>query len=234
MTRNSRNLRKFALDMWSNAGVARGLFAEPHITRREAAQAWGPGAPRPNDQVEAIAAALFDTAAVLHGEMLPPLQKIQAPMQAEVVLPPSLATRRIVLVPSNRPGASLSISHPSSILFTPEALHLYIRFTNPFLFDLLPPHFFDLGFQRPPVSSYQFAINRWRCGILARKPGFGQAGLGVGPRTIVYANYAAACLAESRYPLSITAQQLGPLAAGQHAVDDYFRNHYAEAYSLCR
>ena len=39
MTRNSRNLRKFALDMWSNAGVARGLFAEPHITRSAAAQA---------------------------------------------------------------------------------------------------------------------------------------------------------------------------------------------------
>lgn len=180
-----------------------------------------------------IVAALFDTAAALHDEMRPPLQKIQAPMQADVVLPPSLATRRIVLVPSNRPGACLSISHPSTVLFTPEALHLYIRFTNPFLFDLLPAHFIGLGFQRLPISSYEFAINRWRCGILARKPGFGQPGLGLGPQTIVYANHAAACLAESRDPLSITAQQLGPLAAGQHTVDDYFRNHYAEAYSLC-
>lgn len=233
-TGNRRNLWKFAVEMWSTSATARGQFPEPHVSRREAFQAWGAAAPRPDAPLESLLDALFGTAAELHRHLLPPLRPLQRPVEVEVVLPPSLATRRLVLVPSSNPAACLSHLHPTGSYFTPEAFEIYLRWTNPFLYDALPTRFLDLGFQRPPLTSYENAIERWTCGILARKPGFGARDMGIGPRTIAYATHAARCLAAGRFPAETTAAQLGPLAQSSHAIDYYFLHLYPQAYALCR
>lgn len=233
-TGNRRNLWKFAVEMWSNAATARGLIPEPHVSRREAFQAWGAAAPRPDASLESLMKALFGTAAELHRQLLPPLRPLQHPIEVEVVLPPSLATRCLVLFSGSDPTACLRHLHPAGSYFTPEAFDVYLRWTNPFLYDALPARILDLGFQRPPMASYEEVIQRWTCGILARKPGFGALDLGIGPRTIAYAAHAAQCLAAGRFPAETTAAELGPLAQSSHSIDHYFLHLYPQAYALCR
>jgi hypothetical protein len=233
-----RNLRKFALEMWAALAVAQGHFDEPPLSRQEMAAAWrrvapDSGPPARGAPAQQLAATIFTLADEAHALLLPPLPTIERPITLTVRLPPILGVRTIHVGPVAALLAAPGAAGSPAIRLTPEALDLYLHYANPFLFDQLSGDLQEHGFRRPALERYLVALEKWTHGHIARRPAFGSASYGQGPRAIAFSRWAAGELAAGRSPAPIDDRDLGELGHQDARRDDYFRDWYSAAYRAC-
>ena len=234
-----RDLRKFALEMWTCTAIVEGHLAEPPIGRREMQAVWQrvapeTGPPPASASLGDLVETVFDLAARLHARLLPPLRPLAGVIEAEVLLPPKLQPRTLRVGPAKALlQAGDAARRDAAMPVTPEALDLYLRYFNPFGYDLLPEALLAAGFERPPLARYVAVLEKWTCGPVARQPGFGNRRFGLGPRTLAYARHAAQALAGGRWPSPVVPAALGDLARDDMGFDWYYREGYPVAYEAC-
>jgi hypothetical protein len=157
--RSLRNMRKIAIEVWKSWAVAQGIVAEPSLTLQEAAQEAGS---------HAIGSALADViadpwrstgfimklAGILHDSLFPPLEKLQEPLVFRMLMPPRSRQRVLVVLPHPETPLPAAAFEAQSLLATPELLHLYLHYFDPFLDWTLPPEIRKLGFSGPKPIEY--------------------------------------------------------------------------------
>jgi hypothetical protein len=175
--RNQRNLRKIAAETWCAYAVAQGSIPEPYVTRWETVErsvADGDGgrllgvARNPEQTPEYV----LGLAKSLHDELLPPLKALREPLVFRCPVPPRFPRRVVVVVPGERSPIPDEAFQPHSFFVTPEALHLYIHYVNPFFDWTVPDELRQLGFAAPNRRSYVRACQFFDGGASTREPGF--------------------------------------------------------------
>jgi len=228
---NGRNLRKLAIEMWNAYATASGLASEPFVRRCDALRAWSvqPGFPdgaMRNGGRRRLLSVCFEVAAQLHRLLLPPLQPPRHPLIWRVQLPPTWAETVLVVVP--RPDAELppEALRPNALLLTPEALHLYVEYVNPFAGWILPPSVRDSGIAHPSREAFARACRNYGASFRTRSPGFeDKAPLAAVGRAFT-SRYTATALAAGQTPVPATIQQLGFERELTHSLSRYYWEIY--------
>jgi hypothetical protein len=175
--RNRRNLRKMAIEVWKSWAVAQGLAAEPYLTLREATQ---------KAELHPIGSALKDViadpwcstgfimklAGVLHDSLYRPLERLQETLVFRMLMPPRSRQRVLVVLPHPEAPLPPEAFEAQSLLVTPELLHLYLHYYNPFLDWTLPPGIRNLGFSAPTPIEFVHACLFYGQDNILRLPGF--------------------------------------------------------------
>jgi hypothetical protein len=164
-----RNLGKIAADMWNACAVSRGRLQVPFVTRWEAERHWlasgqagqGHGAAR-----------CFRMAKRLHDEILPPLERLGEPCAFRRKLAPRFRDRAFLVLPEADAGVRPEALEPGSFVTTPELLHLYLHFVNPFMDWVLPDALRRAGFQPPSPEAFTRACLFYGHTHTTRNPGF--------------------------------------------------------------
>ena len=158
-----RNLRKFALDMWTAHRVATGALDEPYLTRRQAAEAY-----RVPSSVRGLLASCLAAAERTHAALLPPLRRAATPAPFRVLLPPTWEPRTFVILPSPEATLPLAVA-PDAFITTSAALDLYVQYVNPFAASVLPR---ELGLDEPSAARFEQACRFYGAPHRLREPGF--------------------------------------------------------------
>lgn len=175
--KNRRNLRKVALEIWSAYATATGKIAEPFLTRRETEEFCRSSGYRPSpngldrDPAHALE-FIFDTVALLHGELRSPLKRLSEPVVFDTVLPPTFHSVIFVVLPDGKTKLPAEISDPRAVLVTPELLDLYIHYANAFAYTGLPAEVVELGFRSPDREAFERTIRYEFHNSWFRSPGF--------------------------------------------------------------
>jgi hypothetical protein len=157
--RNRRNLRKFALDVWNACATAANLVFQPHLTRRETEahcracedEAFASELFRDPDRTLSF---LFRTLQRLHEQLLPPLKRLRHPLVFRIRAAPAFQERTIVVLPNAEYALPPEALDATTFLCTPEALDLYIQYTNAFLYWTIPPELLSLGISQPGAAAF--------------------------------------------------------------------------------
>jgi hypothetical protein len=174
---NRRNQRKIATEVWKSWAVAQGIVSEPYLTLREAIQEAGSHAVG-SILTAAIADARRSTevimklAGFLHDSLFPPLEKLKEPLVFRMLMPPRSRQRVLVVLPHPETALPAAAFEDQSLLVTPELLHLYLHYFDPFLDWTLPPELRRLGFTAPTPMEFVRACLFYGQDNILRLPGF--------------------------------------------------------------
>jgi hypothetical protein len=170
--RQRRNLRKFALEIWSGLHIASGDVREPYLTKDETELAWrsagGECAPDNLGQDPAATFALCcSLAGRLHRLLLPPLTSIERPVIA------SGKGRSYVVVPTADYPLPTKAFRQGCFVCTPEVLDLFVHCVSAFEYAHLPPELLELGIRPPTVDEFVQTCRTYIDAGLLRSFGFG-------------------------------------------------------------
>lgn len=229
--RNVRNLRKSALEMWNAYAVAMGMIREPFLTRRETEafhdhRVAGRGLAGAGKDLFLLRQFALQTAADLHRQVRSALAQLPEPFIFQCLLPPRFHQRTFVVLPgasSDLPPAAFA---PDSFVCTPELLHLYVEFVNPFLHAMLPEQIRSLGFQPPCVEAFVHSSRCYIHSYTLRNPGFQypQTWPPVGGVAVV--GNAIEYLRNGEVPPPTPPKQIAAVLATPPSVSDYYRSIY--------
>ena len=166
-TRNRRNIRKIALEMWNDYALAEGLLAEPLLRRDEMEHhltaTEGSAAARDLDDPARGAAFTFELAMRLHRSRLPELGKLSTPLVFETTTAPLGLARIFAVLPrANSPLPPEVFARPGVFPCIPEVLHLHLHYRNAYLAWAMPHQLVDLGMNLPGPSRFLAASRNFR------------------------------------------------------------------------
>ena len=234
---NRRNLRKMTIEIWKAWAVARGIVTEPYLTLREAQQQarlhpigseLADAAADPRRAVEFV----MKLAGMLHDELLPPIQKLRETIVIRMLMPPRSRARVLVILP--HPGAALPAAafEDQSFIATPELLHLYLHYFNPFLDWILPPELRCLGFMAPKPNQFVRACLYLGSDNTLRLPGFVRKDAWI-PYTIFSFNqYCIPYLCNGEVPPPMPEDTLRPLLEHNPDCSQYYLRDFAQLYRM--
>jgi hypothetical protein len=233
-TGNRRNLWKFLLEIWNCLVTGAGEIAEPYLTRGEARESLTHRAPEllefEGRLAPAIMGACLDLMGRLHDRLLPALGRLAAPVVFSAPVPMSSGVRRFVVVPSHSPIFPPECFQTDAFVCTPEALHLYLHFVNPFLFWTLPDRFAEIGFQPPDRRQFLRACHFHGASFRLRFPGFHA---GVSPASLAnrlsVVEHAVHRLRGEEIPSPPEAPAQIP-SAPRISLEEYYRQAYPALY----
>jgi hypothetical protein len=233
--RNRRNLAKLAADMWNAFAVARGWIAEPCRTRKETvarARMFEPGAELADLARSAERAARFALELIrrMHGELLPPLEPLKQPLVFRTALPPRSGHRLVVVWPDAGCPPPPEASEPSAFLVTPELLHLYLHYVNPFLAWTLPPELERLGFTAPSPREYVRAGLNLCFDFTTRFPGFLHEETWMPGATAAFCEYSLPYLQNGEVPPAMPEQAVRALMGHRPSCREYYEKDFAGVY----
>ena len=176
LQRNSRNLRKVALEMWSAYATATGLISEPFLTRRdtEAFCRTASESSIPGDLKQARDALtfLFRTAEQLHEKLLPPLPRLQEPIIERIPILTFGRTLSFVVLPRADSPLPEGKLNPGMSFFTPELLDICVQFAAPNLYWSLTPALLATGIRQPSAAAFLQSAQYYTHSVMLRNPGF--------------------------------------------------------------
>ena len=138
---SKRDQLKIATEMWSAYEFYRGWIETPDLTRGQA-QSRAIQKGEPAGLLRAMADAgealkfIAELAEMLHADLLPRLAPLDEPLVFRAPMPPRRLEQCFILLPAKRfrlPDILGESLEPWAILATPELLHLYIKYVQPFL-----------------------------------------------------------------------------------------------------
>jgi hypothetical protein len=233
--RNRRNLRKIAIEVWKSWTVAEGVVAEPYLTLREAAQkarSHPIGAALANAVGDPRSATAFimKISGILHDELFAPLKKMKEPLVLRMSLPPRSRQRVIVVLP--HPGCALpeAAFESQSLLATPELLHLYLHYFNPFLDWTLPVELRTLGFTAPSPHEYVRACLFYGQDNIWRMPGFVRPDTWLPHAVLAFNRYSVPYLRNGEVPPPMPGEVVQAALAHLPTIADYYLRDYARLY----
>lgn len=232
---DSRNLRKIALNMWNAYAVASGRVQVPFLTRSKAGTDWK--SCRDADPIQGNGwsfdrgpAPVFALAKRLHDTLLPPLKPLRESIVRSVKLAPRFHDRLLVVIPEAGSQIPSDTLKPGSFLATPELLHLYLHYVNPFLDWTLPNELRDLGFRCPTQMEFVRAFLFYGHSHTCRNPGFMYGDVTAPSKTLSLLRHSVAFLQNGKVPPPISQPEIEAFAAFRPSIDDYFRKHFARIY----
>ena len=228
------NLTKFAIEAWMTASLAVGRADRVRLTRAETLAAWYadpvPWAPPgPHDPVDIFWRAMAAMTAEVHAALLSPVEQPKRLVVHPLVLPPSGLHKTLLVGTAEQLSAELGRMPVDAMVFTPEALALYLEFMNPALHAWLPASLLPAGIAAPSIEAWREALIRWSCPVLARNPGFGTRGISRGPSILRYADRASRTL-EGRRPAKVELEDLA--MEPPPSLRTYFLRDYPGTYAL--
>jgi len=233
--KNRRHLQKAVLESWSQYATACGLIKEPWLTRDEAERSFLEAGECVNPdgiytEPPLAAAHVFDLAARLHRKLLPDLRALSRPVVFEALLPPRYTPRTFVVLPN--PG-SLDPARPlpsNVFVCTPQALDLYLHYTNAFLYWNLPRELQDLGMRPPSAAEFLRSCRFYTQGYFLRVPGFLSEVPYMPVTTTVSVTHALGWLSRGEIPPLIPDERIGEARASAVSCRDYYRRAYGRIY----
>ena len=233
--RSSRNLRKAVLDSWSEYATACGLIAEPCLTRddaerrfRAAGESVNPdGAPW---EPSPAAAHVFELAARLHHKLLPELRTLSRPVVFEALMPPRYTLRTFVILPN--PG-SLDAAQPvpaNVFLCTPQALDLYLHYTNAFIHWKLPRELMEIGMRPPSIAEFLQSCRFYTQGFFLRIPGFLIDNSYMPVAATASVAHALRWLSRGEIPPPLPEERVREATAAAGSCGDYYSKTYPRIY----
>ena len=233
--RNRRHLQKAVLESWSQYATACGLIQEPWLTRAEAERSFLEAGECVNPDgiyAEPLLAAghVFDFAARLHRRLLPDLRALSGPVVFEALLPPRYTPRTFVVLPN--PGSlDAARSLPSNVFIcTPQALDLYLHYTNAFLYWNLPRELLELGMRTPSAAEFLRSCRFYTQGYFLRVPGFVNEVPYLPVTTTASVTHALRWLSRGEIPPPIPDERIGEARASAVSCVDYYRKCYDRIY----
>jgi len=222
---NMRNLRKFAVEMWNASATARGLLREPLVRRSEAEQLWRDMTPAQAARLrggrDELLALCFGLLSELHAALQQPLRPLQQTYVLETALPPNGERRTMVVLPSSETAPPREAELPRAMLFTPEALHLYLEYVNPFAACALGGELMDsIGLAQPGRAAAVRACRNYGASFRTRSPGFEE-------------RRAAAAEARVRWVARTLGQDQPAAAPEEVSTTRYYRDIYARVRAEC-
>ncbi len=228
--KSARNIRKTALECWNAYAVAEGLFAEPELLRS-----------RMEDQVTLHEPALaterlhdaayassfvFSLAGRLHDRRLPALERLAAPVMFEAITAPLSLRRLFVVVPSPATPLPEGAVAQGAWPCTPELLHLYVTFKNPFLYWALPQELTRLGIEIPSESAFLKACRYYGHERFLTTPGFAAALVDAQASRLDCVERTLAAIQQGAAPRPVSDVRLEGIKSGHRACVAYYRDSY--------
>jgi hypothetical protein len=234
--RNRRNLRKLAIEVWKSWAVAQGIVAEPYLTLQEAVLK-ARSHPIGSDLTDAVAdprhatGFIMKLAGILHDSLFPPLEKLQEPLVFRMLMPPRSRQRVLVILPHPDAALPAAAFEAQSLLATPEFLHLYLHYFNPFLDWTLPPELRKLGFSIPTPHEFVRACLFYGQDNILRLPGFVRKDAAWLPHAVLAFNhYSIPYLCSGEAPPPMPEKDVLDSVAHDANCLDYYRREYAQLY----
>ena len=233
--RSRRYLRKAVLDSWSQYATACGLIKEPCLTRDEAERRLQEAGECANPDATygespRAAAYVFDLAARLHHRLLPELGTLSRPVVFVALLPPRYTLRTFVILPN--PGSlDVARSLPSNVfLCTPQALDLFLHYTNAFLYWNLPRELLEIGMRPPSIAEFRRSCRFYTMGYFLRIPGFLNEVPYMPVTTTASVAHALRWLSQGEIPPPIPEERIREATAAAGSCGDYYRKSYHRTY----
>jgi hypothetical protein len=236
---------KFVLEMWVTASLAVGRIAEPCLTRAETLRTWQRLSrpvppPQPGQSVETLWRIAMALLTEVHAALRGPVVSPSHVLVCTAPLPPGGPARTVLVgtveqLARELGGRSKVKLSKTTLVFTPEALDLYIEYVNPgFYAQVLhaPGSGRSLAesLQAPAAHAWMDALRRWSCPVLARKPGFGTTDLGAAPDQVRYARRVAETLPHEWPPSAKDAPASDLTSGARPSIRDYFVRDYVSVY----
>jgi hypothetical protein len=232
---DGRNLRKIAADMWNAYAVAMGILPVPFLTRKQAEAHWSAteDAGFPAEVARDPERGLFhgfQLAKRLHDELLPPLEPLREPFVFEARMAPRFRGRSFVIVPGTGFRVPAGSLEPHSFLSTPELLHLYVHYVNPFFDWVLPSDLRRLGFSGPTPREFVRACLFHGHSHTTRNPGFMHHHTAAPATTIALLKHSAGYLRNGETPPPMLLEDVDAIAQRPPALLEYYREDFAQTY----
>jgi hypothetical protein len=232
--RNRRHLQKAVLESWSQYATACGLIKEPCLTRHEAERSFREAGECVNQgdiygEPLRAAAHVFDLAARLHHKRLPELGTLSRPVVFEARLPPRYTLRTFVVLPSAGSLDALALP-PNVFLCTPQALDLFLHYTNAFLYWDLPRELLELGMRPPSIAEFLQSCRFYTQGYFLRIPGFLNEVPYMPVTTTASVAHALRWLLRGEIPPPIPKERGREATAAAGCCGDYYRKSYYRIY----
>ncbi len=232
---DARNLRKIASDMWNAYAVASGMLAIPFTTRSQAESHWSAhenshSSEEVRSNPERSPFHGFRLAMRLHGELLPALKPMSDPMVFRARMAPRFRERLMVVVPGPDSPVPAEALERGSFLTTPELLHLYVHYVNPFCHWILPRELTELGLQPPTPEEFARACLFYGHSHTTRNPGFMHQDTTAPHTTVALLEHALAHLRIGEIPPPMPPGEVDELHRRRTSVEDYFRRDFGGLY----
>lgn len=234
-TGDGRNLRKIAADMWNAYAVATRMLPVPFLTRREAEAHWsatedtGVLAEAGRDPERGLSGG-FRLAKRLHDELLPPLEPLREPVVFQMRMAPRFRERSMVIVPGTGFPVSAGSLKPHSFLSSPELLHLYVHYVNPFFDWILPSELRRLGFSGPTPREFVRACLFYGHSHTTRNPGFMHHHTAAPATIMALLKHSAAHLRNGETPPPMPLAEVDAIQNRRPALLEYYRKDFAQTY----
>jgi predicted nucleotidyltransferase len=174
--KNRRNLRKISLESWNACATAEGLIPEPYLLRSEMEAAVLRTErnifTRRLSEPSYATGFVFGLADRLHRQRLPALRKLAKPLIFEAITAPLALRRLFVVIPHADELLPPEAFARGAFPCTPEVLHLYLHYKNPFLYWVMPRPLLDLGMKPPGVQEFLRACRYYSHKRFLFQPGF--------------------------------------------------------------
>lgn len=204
-TRNHRNARKFAIEMWNAWRTASGKIREPFVSRLEAAADWR------NSEDAALlirtehgAEASFRVALALatrsHAAFLPALPRLAKAISLRTQPAPDGVARTLHVIPFADSTLPEGPAEANAAIFTPEALDLFLNTQNPLLWHELPESVSETGISPPSLAAWLDTCRRLSAQTRLRVAGFVEPGAGNPERRLARVEWALGVLERGGSP----------------------------------
>lgn len=230
-TRNHRNARKFAIEIWNALQTASGVISEPFVTRRESEQHWRCSADirllsEASASAEGAVRACLTLATRAHAILRPSLPSLRTSVVFQARFLPGSGMRTIIVVPHAQSPLPPEATRPDALLFTPEILDLFLNSQNPFLWHSVEKYAGQIGLSLPDVEAWELACLRLSAAERLRVPGFAEATTGAHLERLQYVDSILELLEQGRDPGATEPLSLDGMDSTVTAIPRYYREQY--------
>jgi hypothetical protein len=227
---SARNIRKTALECWNAYAAAEGLIAEPALLRSDmeaGLRRTSPEMPVERLREPAYAARfVFSLALRMHRSRLPALRTLSEPLMFDATVAPLSMRRLFIVLPSADYLLPGSAGAKGAWPCTPELLHLYLEYKNPFVYWSLPPEVTRLGLEPPAREKVLEACRYYGHERFLTTPGFASPFLNAQGARLDHIEHALGAILEGRAPEASSDARLEKIASGAAACLAYYRSSY--------
>ena len=230
-TRNHRNARKFAIEIWNALQTASGVIQEPFVTRRESEQHWRCSADiRLLSEASASAEGAVRTCLTLatraHAILRPAIGPLRSTVVFQARFLPGSGMRTIIVVPHAQSPLPPEATRPDALLFTPEILDLFLNSQNPFLWHSIEKYAGQIGLPFPDIEAWELACLRLSAAERLRVPGFAEPTTGAHLERLQYVDAMLGLLEQRRDPGRSEPLLARGAASMASTIPHYYREHY--------
>ncbi|MDA0205278.1 MAG: hypothetical protein O3A53_15285 [Acidobacteria bacterium] len=225
-----RNIRKTALECWNAYATAEGMVMEPALRRSEMEASLR--RTQPNIDVDKLSEPgcachfVFWLAQRLHESRLPEFEALSEPLMFEATMAPLSMRRLLVVLPRADSPLPDSARARGAWPCTPELLHLYLEYKNPFLYWSLPEKLTQLGLEPPSREKFLEACRYYGHERFLTIPGFASPYLNSQGTRFNHIEHALAAIMTGRAPGPRSEGRIDEISSGAAVCLEYYRSSY--------